>query len=391
MKGLIRSLLLVFIASTSLPASADKSDQGNREDSQRFYQTLLDSTNLVFPGAALLVDGAGEYFNGTTGYANLRTGQPWQPDTPFFAGSIGKTFIAVAVMQLWDENLLTLDDTLTRWLEPAITDHLPGADTITLRHLLNHTSGFIDLFAIPEWVEAIIVDPDLLQSDEESLMFAYDLPLQFEPGSQHQYSNTGYLLLAMVIQRVTGEHASVAVRQGILDPLGLTHTYYQVYEGDGSALIHGYHFEDGELVDTHPWIRNFALGAAPMASTTADLGRFYRAIFKDPRLLSRRARKEMLENNLVGGMEPFDQYGLGIVKSDWSNITSYWHNGGIEGYKAIVRYFPDQDLVLAGFVNITVDSVDGVIYPQPANLFETKVLSIVMARLSARDRTHRLD
>ena len=152
-------------------------------------------------------------------------------------------------------------------------------------------------------------------------------------------------------------------------------------------MVHGYHFEDGELGDTHPWVSNFALGAAPIATTTADLGRFYRAIFKGPRLLSKKARKEMLEKNLVDTNEPFDKYRFGIVKSDWGNIISYWHNGGIEGYRAIARYLPGYDLVV-GFVNITVGALDRVSYPQPAVMFEQQVLSIVMARLSARETTH---
>jgi CubicO group peptidase (beta-lactamase class C family) len=192
----------------------------------------------------------------------------------------------------------------------------------------------------------------------------------------------------MVIQSVTGNHASVAVRQGILDPLEMTHTYYQVYEGDGSALAHGIHIDDGEYEDTHPWISNFALGCAPIASTAADIGRFYRAIFKDSRLLSKKARKEMLEKNLVDIGESLDKYGFGIVKTDWGKIVSYWHNGGIEGYRAIVRYFPEHDLVVAGFVNLTIGAVCGVPFPQPAVMFETQVLSIVMARLSAREKTH---
>lgn len=389
MKGLVKNLLFVFIAMASLSTAADDNPQHNRDHPRQFYQTLLDGTYWKFPGVALLVDGAGEYFNGTTGYANLTPGQPWQPDTPFYAGSIGKTFIAVAIMQLWDKGLLELDDPLTRWLEPEITDHLPGADKVTLRHLLNHTSGIIEIGEIKAWREAIVVDSTLLWSDAASLVYVYDHALQFEPGSQLRYSNTNYLLLAMVIQRVTGEHASVVVRQGILDPLELTLTYYQVYEGDGSALVHGYQVENGKAEDTQPLISQFALGAGPIATTAADLGRFYRAIFRDPHLLSKRARKEMLEKNLVPtAADPFFKYGFGIVKFDWGNIVSYWHDGGIAGYRADVRYFPEQDLVIVVFVNRFNDEyVDG--YTEVADSFIAQVTSIVMARLSARNKIHR--
>lgn len=262
---------------------------------------------------------------------------------PFYAGSIGKTFIAVVMLQLWDENHLDLEDPLTRRLEPDTTDRLVGAERVTLRHLLNHTSGIIDVFDdISELQEAMDADPSRVWTDEEAVAYTYDYPLHFESGTQLRYSNTGYMLLAMVIQQVTGEHSSVAVRQRILEPLGLTQTYYQVYEGDGSALVHGYDFKDDELTDMHPWISNYALGAGAIATTTADLGRFYRAIFKDRRLLSNKARKEMLKKNLVP-IDPIESMGLGIVKTDWGNIISYWHNGDAAGYLSIVRYFPEHD------------------------------------------------
>ena len=201
MKGTMQRLAFIFIAITSLSVAADNTLQRTRDDSQHFYQTLLDSMNTVFPGPALFVYGPGEYFNGTTGYANLQSGQLWQPDTLFYAGSIGKTFIAVAVLQLWGDNLLDLEDTLTRRLPPEITEHLTGADRITLRQLLNHTSGVAD-FETPEWEEAVVADPSLLWNDSASLAFAYDRPLQFEPGSQHRYSNTGYLLLGLACKNL---------------------------------------------------------------------------------------------------------------------------------------------------------------------------------------------
>jgi D-alanyl-D-alanine carboxypeptidase len=384
MRKLLPGVVFVLIAVVSMAALAGDTPRRHHENTQQFYQDLLDSTGFL--GAALTIDGAGEYFNGTTGYANLQTGQPWQPDIPFYAGSIGKTFIAVVVLQLWDEGLLDLDDPLTRWLEPQITDNLVDIEKVTLRHLLNHTSGIIDVLDdLPDLKEALEAEPGRVWSDAEVVSYAYGHPLFFEPGSQLRYSNTGYMLLAMVIQRVTGEHASVAVRQRILDPLDLTHTYYQVYEGDGSALVHGYVFADGEQIDTHPWVSNFAFGAAAIATTTSDLGRFYRAIFKDRRLLSKKARQEMLEKNLVPA-DPFgiERVGLGIVKTDWGNITSYWHNGAAGGYLSIVRYFPYHDLVVAGFVNFSVD--DNPI--QPAELFNQRVLSVVMGRLSVQKRPH---
>lgn len=385
MKHWKRAAVYIFILLMSLPVAADDSHQRQDQNTRQFYQSLLDSAGLL--GAALRVDGGGEYFNGTTGFANFDTLQRWKPDMPFYAGSIGKTFIAVVILQLWEENQLGLDDTLTRWLPEEITDNLPGSEKVTLRHLLNHTSGIIDVLNdIPDLVLAMAANPDRPWRDEDALPYAFGHQLYFEPGSQLRYSNTGYMLLAMVIERVTGEHASAAIRKRILEPLDMRHTYYQVYEDDGSNLVHGYTIGNGGWFDNRGWIRNIAFGAGAIATTTADLGRFFRAIFKNPRLLSKKSRREMLNNNFVTATS-IESVGLGIAKTDWGNIVSYWYDGGISGYHSIVRYFPTHDLVVVGFVNQDFDDSP----VQPAQVFNNRILSVVMARLSAKKQQHHTD
>ena len=379
-------ILLLFTVLFCLPALADDDTPHPAENTQRFYRELL-ASKPIYTGAALLVDGAGEKFNGTIGFADANL--PWHPDMPFYVASIGKTFMAVAVMQLWDRGLLGLDDTLTRWLEPEISGQLAAADRITVRQLLNHTAGLKDATGQPAFVVDILANPGKTWSDEEVLTYIYGEELWFEPGSRHGYTDTNYILLAMIIQRVTGEHASVMVRQGILEPLDLQHTYYLVHEGDGSDMVHGFAFGDPLLgagaVDTQPWAKGLAIGAAPLVSTTEDIARFFRALLKDKTLLSREARQQMLQNNLVNiGVTNIESYGFGLNRSDWGNNHSYWHDGGFPGHYSIVQYFPKYDLVVAGLFNFTLGDRESHI--QPSRLIFQEILTAVLARVDEHDR-----
>ncbi len=371
-------LLFSFIFAQAVLADDDRDSPW--KSNTRFYQTLLDSAgSFGLPGVALTINGGGETFTGTAGYANLQSGQLWTPDMPFFPGSTGKAFIAVVILQLWQEGKLDLDDTLNKRLPVAISDQLVGADIITIRQLLNHSSGMVDVLNdIPDAFAAFIQETGRVWTDEEAITYAFGHPLHFEPGSQYRYSNTGYILLAMIIKQVTGEHAAVAVRSRILDPLDMQHTWYQTQETGYAELVHGYLLQGGEAHDTQPWVSTIGLGAAPIATTTGDLARFLRAIFKDRRLLSHRARKEMLKYNLIATEEPFSQYGFALVKTDWGKNHLYEHSGGIAGYQAQMAYFPQHDLVITGFTNVTyADSV-----ADPAGLFYNYLLSTIMGRVA---------
>ena len=180
-------------------------------------------------GVALAVDQDGEFlFDGAAGLANRETQTPLAPADRFRIYSITKTFTAVLVLQLVDEGVLSLDDTVADWLDDPAVARIPNVEQITLRQLLTHTSGVYDYFAqdSPFWQDAYLgedADWSRVWTPEELLAYADGAAHapDFAPGEGVRYSNTGYILLGLIVEEATGQAFADRLHQQILDPLGL--------------------------------------------------------------------------------------------------------------------------------------------------------------------------
>ena len=191
-------------------------------------KTALDavvaSDQTVFPGAILSVSHPDQgTYAVAAGVADIETNAPLTPDARFRAGSIAKPFVAAVVLQLVEEGKLSLDDTMTELLPQDVTARFAGSDKITLRMLLNHTSG------IPEWLSdeaigRIAADPAKVWDVGEFLDLAAAMAPAFAPGTGWAYSNTDYNLVGLVIERATGQPWRETVRTRVIEPLGLKST-----------------------------------------------------------------------------------------------------------------------------------------------------------------------
>jgi D-alanyl-D-alanine carboxypeptidase len=265
----------------------------------------------------------------------VTTGRPVPHDGYVRIGSNTKTFVAVLVLDLVARGRLSLDDTVERWLPGVVTGNGNDGARITVRQLLQHTSG------LPEYVDTL----DALRSadafrahrldhyDPEDLVaLAMKRPPAFEPGARWAYSNTNYILAGMLIERVTGRPWEVALRERILRPLRLDHTFAP---GDDAELprphARGYQqFEaGGPLVDTTEFNPSAAYTAGELISTPSDVARFWRALLGG-RLLDAAEMAEMRRTVLAETFQeyaPGARYGLGIM---WmpSTCGGYWGHGG---------------------------------------------------------------
>ncbi|GGN94610.1 serine hydrolase [Actinoplanes lobatus] len=293
-------------------------------------QAALDRIGATGATAALArVDSPSGSWRGASGVAEL--GRPAKPPVggQFRVGSITKTFVATVILQLAAEKRLRLDDTLQRWLPGAI----PNGARITIRQLLQHTSGVFD------YTEVLFATlDDVLRAryrtfrPEELVALAAARPPVFEPGTSWSYSNTNYVLLGLIIQKITKHAYARAVGNRILRPLRLHGTEVPGTDAtiDGPHA-HGYEpiEQDGEIVpldftDLNP---SMAYAAGEIVSTTADLNRFYRALLGG-RLLRPAQLTEML-GNPAGEIG----YGLGIFQQPLPGGPTLWgHTGGIFGY-----------------------------------------------------------
>ncbi len=326
---------------------------------QRIVERAVDrhKPGYGYPGALLYVD-APEVgvWSGAAGMADVETGEAMRLDSKFGIGSITKTFISVVVLQLVEEGVLSLDDTLPEVLPEETAARFPDSDRITVRMLLNHTSG------IAEWVsqtthEAVAADPSTIWDIETVLDLAAAQAPTFPPGEGYMYSNTDYTLLGMIIEQATGQSWREQVRSRILEPLGLEDT--AVRDPGDTAMpaghAHGYADVGSGVVEVtyaDPSMAGAAGGNA-IVSTAADLAQFLEAVlagvlFQDPATLA-----EMM--TFVDAPDehgiPY-WYGLGLERYIFpEGITVIGHGGGAVGYGSVMYHAPNYDITIVASGN----------------------------------------
>jgi D-alanyl-D-alanine carboxypeptidase len=318
------------------------------------------------PGIALAVDQGGEaIFSGAAGVSSLEEHTPLQPTDRFRIYSITKTFTATVVLQLVDEGSLTFDDTVGQWLdEPAVTA-IPNVDTVTVRHLLNHTSGIYDYADdndSPFWEDAFLgpnADWTKVWTLPELLAYAdgANHDPYFAPGTGHHYSNTNYLLLGMIVEQVTGHTYSEELTSRVLTPLDLKDTFLAEGADMPEGVVDGYHMLDGEMVNISASNLSWVWAAGAIVSTTADLQRFAAATFAGE-LLSPESHKEMFA--FIPSDNPATEQGMGLYRTSTPNGTLVGMDGGSAGFTAYMMHSPEEDVTVVVLGNLAPD--DGTLY-----------------------------
>lgn len=265
------------------------------------------------------------------------TGTPLQPTDAFRVASITKTFTAVVLLQLVEEGELGLDD--------AVGDHLPDlglVEGVSVRQLLHHSSGIPDVINHPDLV-AVLSDFDRVWTNDEALALAGSVERDFEPGAEHVYSNTNYLLAQMVIESVSDRTLADLVEERITGPLDLADTAF----APAPDLVTGFSdvFEpDGHTEGvSYRALETLGPGAGALISTASDVAVFYRALAAGE-LLSRATMTEMTEFEGRGGFGL--GMGLGVWRLSLPSGPGYGHGGNIPGYVSYAGVTPDAEDVI---------------------------------------------
>ncbi|HEX3514648.1 MAG TPA: serine hydrolase domain-containing protein [Trebonia sp.] len=268
------------------------------------------------------------------GLADKATGQPMQPQDRFHIGSVTKTFVATVVLQLAAEGRLSLNDSVQQWLPGVITGPGYHPAQITIRQLLQHTSGLPDYTSAPGF---LTLQNFAKRWQPQQLV---DIALGLPP-VHRMYSNTNYILLGMIIQKVTGQSPITEIGRRILAPLGLHGTSFPLTSKQIPApYAHGY---DGPMDVTNLVNPSITWTAGAMISTVDDLARFYRALVTG-RLLPRAQQRELLAAVPVSdpGALFTEHFGLGIYRIQLSCGTAWGHDGGYPGgFKTYAYTSPD--------------------------------------------------
>jgi D-alanyl-D-alanine carboxypeptidase len=306
------------------------------------------------PGAVVYVREPGGVRAKAAGQADRKKKTALTPAMSFRVGSITKSFVAVVVLQLAAEGKLTLDDTVERWL-PGV---LPNGTAITLRHLLNHTSGVPNYTENDMFLAALLVNRKRVWTPLELLGYAAR-PAVFAPGADWEYSNTNYVLLGLIVEAATGRSLGDELRERIFEPLSLSHTTFPVGLAMPAPYAHGYLSPSDQLLrgtgkwlDVTAWHPSWAWAAGALVSTADDLARFY-SIVLGGRLLAFPQLSEMRRTVDTGNG---DAYGLGIIKQRWSCGEVWGHTGGVPGYTSLAFASPDGSRAVVVLVNESVSA-----------------------------------
>ena len=325
---------LLFLTISQLALAADTSPQDNITRMEEVIRTYVNSNE--FMGSILVARNDQILLDKGYGYANLEWQIPNSPDTEFRLGSITKQFTAACILLLEERGKLKTDDLVKKYLPdaPATWDH------VTIYNLLTHTSGIPSFTDFPDY-QASEAKPT---TPEQLVARFRDKPLQFQPGEDWSYSNSGYALLGYLIEKISGQRYQDFVAENIFQPLGMQNSGY---DSNTAIIPHraaGYAPGPNGPVNAGYIDMSIPFAAGALYSTTHDLLRWEQALFAG-KLLSAESLKKMTT--------PFQKdYACGLIVPTVNGRRLIAHAGGIEGFGTMLAYYPDDQLTIAVLGNL---------------------------------------
>jgi CubicO group peptidase (beta-lactamase class C family) len=342
---LIATVLIVAPTIFALPTAATAQAGASRARTIATIDSLANAFVATGPVAGVsvaVVKGRDTILMKGYGFADIENGVPASARTVHRIGSITKQFTSAAIMRLVDERKLALDDTLGKLL-PNVP---PAWRGITLRRLLNHTSGIRSYTGIgPRWLQRRREDmaPDTIVG------LVRDDTLDFKPGGRWSYNNTGYVLLGMIVERASGKPYATYLEEEFYKPLGLTQTYYCSTKPIIKHRAQGYELSDRQLVNADYLSMTQPFSAGALCSTVGDLVAWQRALVGGRVVRPASYTAMTTPEPLIDGRPLTYGYGLGVGKLE--NHRKVAHGGGINGFITDLSYYPDDTLHVVVLAN----------------------------------------
>jgi D-alanyl-D-alanine carboxypeptidase len=352
----VTALAAVLVSSCGGGEEGKNEEEESQAPSQDEVQAALEQAVAAgIPGIALEIQGReGSEFL-TAGTASLENERLLTPEDSFRIASITKAFTAAVVMELVEEGALSLDDTVDQWVPGLLAE----GDSITVRHLLGHTSGLADYTKDDEFIEAFVAGEEL--PPERIVSFVSSEPLAFEPGSTYEYSDTDNNVLGMIVEAVAGRSYEQELSSRVLDPMELRSTVLPNSPEMPDPHADGYEYdpesegaEEPENVTTA--LDPSAAGASgALISTPSDLSRFFGGLLGGE--LIGEGTLEQMKETLAGEGSPSGpgtkRAGLGIFSYELPCGEVWGHTGQFPGYQAFGAATPDGSGALAMMANAT--------------------------------------
>jgi CubicO group peptidase (beta-lactamase class C family) len=313
-----------------------------------------------FHGAVLLASGGKPLISKGYGFANIEWQVPSSPQTKYRIGSITKQFTSMLIMQLRERGRIRIEDSVCLYLSPCPDAWKP----VTVHHLLTHTSGIPTYTGIPAWRETMMVP----KTTEQMVALFRDLPLQWVPGEKYAYNNSGYFLLGVVIEKITGKKYEEALQEMILTPLGLKDTGYDWPGPIMPRRAAGYQGRGPGLANAAAIDMQQPFSAGSVYSTVEDLLAWDQALYTEK--LIPNAAKQIMWTPFKSGYA----YGWSIAEPSAATFghRRVTHSGGINGFSSVIIRVPDTNvtaIVLSNNAAVNATAVGGdllaIYYGQP--------------------------
>ena len=307
------------------------------------------------PGAAIAVYSESGWFTASAGYAKLEDQTPMKACHLQYLQSIAKTYLAVGILKLYEQGKIALDSPCTNYLPQQYSQYIKDAGKVTVRMLLNHTSGIAEYNSAPAYVSLLLQQPDHHFTPEDYLKYIKEKSLEFTPGSKHAYRNTNYVILALLMDAITGDHAKY-LSENIFKLLGLSNTFYRDDAGylTYPLLTNSYwdRNSNGIIENVSLLQRNNVaglIGDDGIVATPADAVKFLKGLMQGDLL-----KKSTLDTMMiwVNDKSGNPTYGLGLDHSKFLEHEAYGHSGGGIGAGCQLYYFPGKDLYVFIAINL---------------------------------------
>ncbi len=296
--------------------------------SQNFNSTKMDEfmntleQHQKFMGSVAVVQNGKMVYQRAVGFADAENEKKNTPNTRFRIGSITKTFTATLVMKAVEENKLNLSDKLSRFYP-----EIKNAEKISIEHLLNHRSGIHNITNLPDylsWNQNAMTQLEIIAKIKNS-------GNDFEPGFKTSYSNSGYILLGYILEKIYDKSYGELLKEKITQPLGLNATYYGGKIDPKKMEAFSYTLEN-PLIKSAETDLSIPAAAGAMVSTSTDLLQFIQSLFSH-KIISEKSLSQMITMT--------DNYGFGIFSVPFYNTMGFGHNGGIDDFTSALYYFPE--------------------------------------------------
>jgi CubicO group peptidase (beta-lactamase class C family) len=341
---LIRSsaAALLALATSITPAAA----QSDRDALVRKLDSLAGSgvlENRAAGIAAAVVRGNDTLLLKSYGKADVEWNVPLPVDAVFEIGSVTKQFTAVAVLQLRDEGKLSLDDDITKWLPDFDT----RGNKVTLRRLLDHTSGIKGLTEMPEFGN-LASNGRFPRDSAYALIKRY--PFEFKTGEAQIYNNSAFWLLGLVVEKASAMSYEDYVENRLFEPLGMKRSMYCNSAENVERRAHGYQVQNGQIRRAPTNVHTWPFAAGSLCSTAGDLVIWLKALHGG-KVLSPKSYAEMTTPSKLNDGTPL-RYGMGIgVGKDIRGLNFIGHGGGIAGFTSEATWYPDAQAAIVVLMN----------------------------------------